>query len=124
MQHSDVTRAILAGAADQPFCYLITTGHKTGLERTTEIWFAVESALVFVLAGSGERAYWVRNLRANPTLDIRFGDHTLPFRARDVTPAEDALARQLLVAKYQPQHGSDLTEWGKTALPLAFEPAD
>lgn len=109
--------------ADADYCYLFTTGRKTGIERETEIWFALHQGTIYVLAGSGERAYWVRNLRALPELDIRLGDRRYPARARDVVdPGEDARARKLLVDKYRPRHSSDLTEWGETALPLAFEP--
>ena len=35
--------------------------------------------------------------------------------------AEDALTRRLLLEKYQPGSGDDLTSWGQTALPVAFE---
>jgi hypothetical protein len=36
-------------------------------------------------------------------------------------PAEDALARRLLVHKYQPSEDEPLGEWGRTALPVAVE---
>ena len=108
--------------ANDDYCYLLTTGRKSGLERETEIWFAIQNGVLFVMAGSGERAYWVRNLRANPELDIRLGGERFPARVRDLAGAEeDALARRLLVEKYQPRYASDLSAWGRTALPLAFD---
>jgi deazaflavin-dependent oxidoreductase (nitroreductase family) len=111
-----------AASAEDDYCYLITAGRKTGLPRTTEIWFALDTDTLYVMAGSGERAYWVRNLRANPELSIRIGSETLPCMARDVRDGnEDALARKLLVDKYQPRYSGDLSGWGATSLPLAFE---
>ena len=35
--------------------------------------------------------------------------------------AEDALARRLLVEKYAPGYERDLTEWGRTSLPVAVD---
>jgi len=111
-----------AELAGDDYCYLLTTGRRTGLERTTEIWFAIDSGVLYVLAGSGERASWVRNLRASPRLSTRIRDLTFPAQVRDVRDAaEEALARRLLVGKYQPGYASSLEEWGRTALPLAFE---
>jgi len=34
---------------------------------------------------------------------------------------EDALARRLLLEKYEPTYSGDLSEWGRTALPVAVE---
>jgi hypothetical protein len=34
---------------------------------------------------------------------------------------EDALARRLLVEKYQPRYTGDLEEWRTTSLPVAVE---
>jgi hypothetical protein len=34
---------------------------------------------------------------------------------------EDALARRLVLAKYQTPGGDDLTSWGRTALPVALD---
>ncbi len=108
--------------AGDDYCYLVTTGRKTGQPRTTEMWFALHEGTLYVLAGSGERAYWVRNLRADPALAIQLGGETFQCHARDPqSEEEDALARRLLVRKYQPRSSRDLSGWGRTALPLAFE---
>jgi hypothetical protein len=44
-------------------------------------------------------------------------------RARVVEPGtgEDAVARRLLVEKYRSRDRSDLTEWGRTSLPVAID---
>ena len=54
---------------------------------------------------------------------MRFGDPTLAARGREVVAGseEDALARRLLVAKYNPGYERDLTEWGRDSLPIAVQ---
>jgi hypothetical protein len=34
---------------------------------------------------------------------------------------EDAVARRLLLEKYEPAYSGDLSEWGRTALPVAVD---
>jgi deazaflavin-dependent oxidoreductase (nitroreductase family) len=111
---------------DRQYCYLTTTGRVSGLARTIEIWFGLEvhggQATAYLLAGSGEAAQWVRNLRREPSVGLRVGERQFDARARVVEDAaEDALARRLLLEKYQPGYASDLSEWGRTALPVAIE---
>src|SRR5947209_3314995 len=108
--------------ATAPFCYLTTTGRQTGRPHTIEIWFALHQRRLYLLSGNGGRADWVRNLRAESCVQVRLGDQTRSGRARVVTePAEDALARRLLVDKYQPSEDDPLDEWGRTALPVVVE---
>ncbi len=108
------------GALD--FCYITTTGRKTGHPHTIEIWFAKHEDRVYVLSGGAERSDWVRNIAANPTVALHLGDRDLITKAYVIEdPAEDALARRLLVEKYTPRYQDDLTEWGETALPVAIE---
>ncbi len=109
-------------AAAETCCYLTTIGRKTGLAREIEIWFAIEGGVLYLLAGNGETAQWVQNLRAQPPVTVRIADRTLPGTARVVTdPAEDARARRVLLEKYTPGHADDLTGWGRTSLPIAVE---
>lgn len=112
----------LENLADLDYCYLTTTGRVTGREHTIEIWFALHERTLYLLAGSGENADWVKNSRHTPAVRIRLGDREVAATARVVTDAaEDALARRLVVSKYQPRSSDDLAEWGRTALPVAFE---
>jgi len=109
---------------DEEFCYITTTGRRTGRPHTIEIWFARASAgTIVVLAGGRERADWVRNLIADPAVHVRIGDGDGDARARVVEAgsAEDALARRLLLAKYQSPGATDLESWGRSALPVAFD---
>lgn len=110
-----------AHLANNDYCYLLTTGRKSGLRRETEIWFVIHDGTLYVASGGRERSQWVKNLHANPQLVIRLGDAEYPAVMRDVTPEEDSLARRLLLEKYQRGYSGSLEEWGRTALPLAFE---
>ncbi len=108
--------------AGDDFCYLTTTGRVTGRPHTIEIWFAVERNTLFMLAGGGERSDWVKNAAETPEVDVRIRDVHFSGPARRVTePDEDALARRIVVAKYQPRSGDELDSWGRTSLPIAVD---
>lgn len=112
------------GAA--PFCYLTTTGRVSGRPHTVEIWFARRGPTLYLLSGGGERADWLRNLRRRPEVTVRIGRRNarqLPGHARVVDPGspEDELARDLLVEKYQPGYGGDLSGWRRSSLPVAID---
>lgn len=108
--------------SDENFCYLTTTGRVSGRPHTIEIWFALEGRTLYMLAGSRDGADWVRNLRRNPEVTVRIRDQVFDAQARVVEDTqEDALARRLVVGKYQPQEADDLSEWGRTALAVAVE---
>lgn len=108
--------------ANADYCYLTTTGRRTGQAHTVEIWFAIDGDTLYMLAGGQERADWVRNARKAPEVAIRIGETQLSGRARIIEAGdEDTLARRLLVEKYQPRDSDDLTNWGRTALPVAFD---
>ena len=101
--------------------YLTTRGRASGRPHEIEIWFALEGEHLYFLSGDGERSDWVRNLIADHRVTIELGAQTRSATARFVTePDEDALARRLLVKKYQPRDSDDLTEWGRTSLPVAI----
>lgn len=65
----------------------------------------------------------MRNVVADPAVDVRIGEREGPATGRVVEAAteEDALARRLLVAKYQSPGATDLESWGRSALPVAFD---
>ncbi len=109
--------------ADGHFCYVTTTGRRSGRPHTIEIWFGACEDTLYALAGGRERADWVRNLQADPRVRVRLGDKEYAARARVVTPhtEEDARARQLLLQKYQAPGASDLEAWARSALPVAFD---
>ena len=107
----------------EQFCYLTTRGRKSGRRHEVEMWFAAHDGRVYMLSGGGERSDWVRNLRVTTEVEVRVADETRTGRARVVDdPEEDALARRLLAAKYQGwREGRPLSEWARTALPVAVD---
>jgi len=105
----------------EAYCYLTTTGRVSGEPHTIEIWFALVESTLYLLAGN-HRSDWVLNLRRKPGVIVRLRDTTYDAAARIVTePAEDALARRLLLEKYTGGYGGDLTAWSRTALPVAID---
>lgn len=114
--------AELAQYADDDFCYLTTTGRVSGRAHTIEIWFALNAGVLYMLAGGRHTTDWVKNLLRQPAVSVRLREQTYAGQARVVEPGdEDALARQLVVSKYEPRHDEDLAEWGKTALVVAVD---
>lgn len=108
--------------SDLDYCYVTTTGRRTGSPHTIEIWFALHEDTVYLLSGGGEASDWVKNVRVDRTVGLRLGDRDMICRARIVEDEqEEELARRLLVEKYAVRYADDLEEWGRTALPVAIE---
>jgi deazaflavin-dependent oxidoreductase (nitroreductase family) len=103
------------------FCYLTTTGRISGTPHRIEIWFALHGDTVYLLSGGRDRSDWVRNVMVSPDVVMEIGGRKRTTRARIVEPEtdEDALARRLLVEKYQPGYGDNLTDWGARSMPVA-----
>jgi deazaflavin-dependent oxidoreductase (nitroreductase family) len=107
--------------ADLDYCYLTTTGRHTGRSHRIEIWFALSGSTVYLLSGGGDRSDWVRNLIVSPDVVLQLAEERRTTRARVVSdPDEDATARRLVVEKYAPRYRGDLTDWGRTSLPIAI----
>jgi deazaflavin-dependent oxidoreductase (nitroreductase family) len=109
--------------ADLDFCYLTTTGRRSGLPRTIEIWFGLHGDVVYLLSGGGDRSDWVKNLQRDPAVRVRLGDQTRSGKARVVADQdEDARARRLLAGKYQGwREGKRLSGWARNSLPIAVD---
>lgn len=75
------------------FLYLTTTGRKSGQPREIEIWFTERNGLYYVMA-EYETSNWVRNLRANPDVQVRVSEKRFAARARIlVAGTEDETCR-------------------------------
>ena len=110
-----------ASLADEEYCYLTTTGRITGSPHEIEIWFALRGSTLYMLSGGGDRADWVKNLRQNPQATVRINNEAFEGRAREpADEEEDALARRLLVEKYERTPGR-LAAWRRSALPVALD---
>jgi nitroimidazol reductase NimA-like FMN-containing flavoprotein (pyridoxamine 5'-phosphate oxidase superfamily) len=114
--------------ADEQFCYLTTRGRVTGRPHRIEIWFGLEGSTLYLLSGGRNRSGWGKNLHKTPEVTVEIGAATVQGRARTVEEGPEAeLARTLLVDKYQPGYGGDLSGWRASALPVAVDldaPAD
>jgi deazaflavin-dependent oxidoreductase (nitroreductase family) len=106
-----------ASWAREPFLCLTTVGRRTGQAHRIEIWFAARDGRLYLLAGSRERADWVRNLQANAQVTVELGDesHVGIAGLLEAGVAEDQLARELLLVKYSGSE-EDRDEWGRTSL--------
>ncbi len=108
--------------AGEDYCYLTTRGRVTGRAHEIEIWFALvpETRALYMLSDS-DRSDWVKNLRRDSRVTVRIAGERFEGRARVVEdPAEDELCRRLLVEKYERSPGT-LSDWGRTALPVAVD---
>jgi deazaflavin-dependent oxidoreductase (nitroreductase family) len=121
-QHSDLA-AQLASVAGEENGYLTTPGRASGEPHEIEIWFGVEGEHIYMLAGGGEEADWVKNIRKSPEVTMRIGGVTFRGAGRVVDAGEeDARARRLLAAKYERwREGKLLSSWARIALPVAID---
>ena len=112
----------LADHADEDFCYLTTTGRRSGNPHEIEIWFGLANGRLYLMAGDPD-SDWVKNVRAEPRVHVRIADEDHGARGRVVEDAdEDAMVRRLLAAKYQGwREGKRLSSWARSAQPVAIE---
>jgi deazaflavin-dependent oxidoreductase (nitroreductase family) len=108
---------------DEEYCYLTTTGRKTGNPHEIEIWFGLEGKTAYLLSGGADASDWVKNLRVNPRVKLRIAKHTFDATARVVQNIqEESMARPMLAAKYQNwREGQQLSDWARDALVVAID---
>ena len=122
--YNDIGVTTIDPLAGEQYCYLTTTGRRTGRAHTIEIWFAAqpESVTLYMLAGGRERADWVRNIGADPAVQIRVANQEFRGHGRVVTdPQEEQLARSLVVKKYYGRDRVHSTGWEAESLPIAID---
>jgi deazaflavin-dependent oxidoreductase (nitroreductase family) len=116
-------RPVDASFAREPYAYLTTIGRRSGEPRRIEIWFAAAESgrVVYLLAGGGHGAGWVRNLMRDPRVQVEIARRRFTGTARVLGRGdEDALARRLVYEKYR-EGEADLEEWRDTALAVAID---
>ena len=114
----------LHALAAEEFGYLTTTGRRTGRPHTIEIWFAHDGdgPALYMLAGGGYDADWVKNIQQQPQVSIRIGERTFAGRGRIITdPDEDRRARRVVVKKYYGRDELHSEGWEAEALPVAID---
>jgi len=122
MKNDDLEKH-LSQLSKEDYCYLTTTGRKSGLPREIEIWFGINGSSLYLLSGGGDESHWVKNLRANPNVTVRIAKHNFNGIARIVSEEkEETMARHMLAGKYQGwKEGKSMSDWGKTALVVGIE---
>ena len=89
--------------AREQYLYLTTHGRKSGRPREIEIWFTEREGRYYIIA-EYDTSHWLRNLLANPVVQVRVCGQTFSGRARVLNPQNDADLRaavqQLSHAKY------------------------
>ena len=113
----------LSTLADEDYCYLTTKGRVTGKPHEIEIWFGARGDTIYLLSGGGEKSDWVKNMRVQPRVDVRIAKRQFTGKARfDLGAEEESQARRMLATKYQGwREGRRLSEWARTAVPVAIE---
>jgi len=85
------------------YLYLTTTGRVTGRPREIEIWFAEHGGRFYLIAESA-RANWVRNIEAQPQVEVRVGGAQFSAVGRvvpnDREPELAASVKALFDARY------------------------
>ena len=103
-------------------CRITTAGRLTGEPHVVTVWFATivtggtddqgggaeqpgGAVTVYAMSRRGPAGDWVRNVLAEPAVEIASGRRGRPGRARLVDdPTEHEVARQAMYAKYAPRH--------------------
>lgn len=114
--------SLLSGLAGEEYCYLTTTGRVTGRPHEIEIWFGLQRATLYLMAGNG-KSDWVRNLIKNPSVTVRIAKHTLAGTAHLVNDEqEQTMARNMLGDKYNEREADgSLSEWAQTAVVVGID---
>ena len=113
---------LLSQLSTEEYCYLTTTGRVSGRPHEIEIWFGAQNNTVYLLSGS-KKSDWVRNLLKDQAVTVRIAKHDFHGTARVVTDKEEEIrARYMVAEKYQEwEQGKTLSEWARTALPVAID---
>ncbi len=86
------------------YCYLTTTGRRTGRPHRIEIWYAADGDRLYLLSGGGRSSDWVQNLIAEPAVLVELNGDVHAARARTLPDgAEGERARTLVHDKYAPR---------------------
>ncbi len=106
--------------------YLETTGRVSGQPRETEIWFAYENGMIYILSGGGLDKDWVKNFQKMPSVRFRVGDIWVTGVANLVEDATlDQRIRRVVAGKYydfDAESDAPLpNEWSRTATPIVID---
>ena len=105
------------------YCYLTTTGRRSGTPHRIEIWYARAGETLYLMAGGRRSSDWVQNLSVEPAVTVEVDGAPRPGTARvlDDDGPETDRARRLVFEKYSARFDEDLTSWRDAALPVAID---
>jgi deazaflavin-dependent oxidoreductase (nitroreductase family) len=106
----------LAALADIEVLYLTTTGRRSGLPRTIEIWFTYYAGRLYLNAERRGAAQWVQNVVREPRVGVRLQDCEFMGQARVLDPQRDSALWQTVVALSRQKY-----DWGE-GLPVEITP--
>jgi deazaflavin-dependent oxidoreductase (nitroreductase family) len=121
---SDRWSEALAAAREHEYCYLTTTGRRTGRAHRIEIWFVVDDDAVWLLTERQPEPDWVRNLRLDQAATLDLGAQRFAVRGEPVKDyPPDGPVRALLAVRYRHQD-ADLQAWAEAALVVCLREAN
>jgi len=105
------------------FVLLLTTvGRKSGLPRVTPLQYEEEGGCYYIGSARGDRADWVRNIQANPRVEVRVQEYCFQGTAEAITePTRVADFFQLRLKRHPLMIGLLMRLEG---LPLRYSRAD
>lgn len=68
------------------YLYLTTTGWKSGNPHEIEIWYVEHGGCYYLVSEMLERSHWVQNIRHNPAVQVRVGEHHFAGSGRVLDP--------------------------------------
>ena len=89
--------------AGMPVLLLTTRGRTSGRPRTTPLTYFEDGGAVVLVGsygGDDREPGWLRNLRADPAVEVRMGGRSRPMAARVATAEEKARLWPGIVATY------------------------
>lgn len=93
-----VTRGLVSLSLGQPILLLITTGARSGRQRSTPLLYHLDGERIVVLASNGggrRHPAWYHNLRAHPEVEVLAGGRRMRCRAYEAQGDErEALWRR------------------------------
>ncbi len=77
LSNAIMSSATFESLADKQVLHLTTIGRVTGRPREIEIWFIVYREKFYLFSERREAAGWVKNIRRNPNVGVRFGKSSM-----------------------------------------------
>lgn len=113
-----------------PVCYITTVGRVSGRQHRIEIWYLERGDELYLLSGGGERADWVRNIRAHPDVDVELPPTAAAafpgarsYRAELGPFVDERVIREAMDARYRRWlAGQPPSDWAIDSLVVRLSP--